>query len=60
MDKEKANELKERISNAAQGQKLPCEKAFAIASELNCDVSDVGKTCNESGIKIIGCQLGCF
>ncbi len=60
MSQEKANELRERILLEAQAQKLPCKKAFAIASELGCDVADVGKTCNETEVKIISCQLGCF
>lgn len=60
MEQEKANELKERILFEAQAQKLPCKQAFAIASEVGCPYSEVGKTSNEMGVKIVGCQLGCF
>jgi len=60
MEPAKENELKERILFEAEGLKLPCKKAFAIASEVGCDIADVGKKCNETGIKVVGCQLGCF
>ncbi len=60
MSQEKANELKERILFEAQAQKLPCKQAFAIASEVGCTIAEVGKACNETGIKIVKCQLGCF
>lgn len=60
MKQEKANELKERILYEADAQKLPCKQAFTIASEVGCSIPEVGKTCNEMGVKIVGCQLGCF
>ncbi len=60
MEHGKENELKERILFEAEGLKLPCKKAFGIASEVNCSIGDVGKKCNETGIKIVACQLGCF
>ncbi len=60
LDINKQNELHERILYEAEKLKLPCSKAFAIAAEVDCPVSDVGKICNEVGIKIVGCQLGCF
>ncbi len=60
MSQEKANQLKERIRFEAHSQKLPCKQAFTIASEVACPVAEVGKACNEAGIKIVGCQLGCF
>ena len=60
MKQEQINELKERILFEAETQKLPCKQAFAIASEVDCSLSEVGNTCNELGVKIVGCQLGCF
>lgn len=60
IDIEKKNELHERILFEAEELKLPCSKAFAIASEVKVPVGEVGKICNEVGIKIVGCQLGCF
>ncbi len=60
IDIEKKNELHERILFEAEELKLPCSKAFAIASEVKVSVGEVGIICNEIGIKIVGCQLGCF
>lgn len=60
MDVEKSNELRERILFEADGLKLNCKKAFILASEVGCSVADVGKTCNEIGVKVVNCQLGCF
>lgn len=39
---------------------LSCSAAFKIAEELSVPVAAVGKTCNEIGVKVIHCQLGCF
>ncbi len=39
---------------------LSCSAAFKIAEDLSVPVSVVGKACNETGVKIIHCQLGCF
>jgi len=60
LDIEKQKELRERILYEADGLKLSCKDAFIIAAEVDCPVHEVGKTCNETGIKIVGCQLGCF
>ena len=60
MEWEKQKELQERILFEAENLKLPCHKAFIIASEVDCPLAEVGKSCNEAGIKVVGCQLGCF
>ncbi len=60
MELSKQKALRERILFEAEQLKLPCSKAFVIASEVDCPLSVVGKTCNEVGIKIVSCQLGCF
>jgi hypothetical protein len=60
LDIEKQKELHERVLYEADGLKLTCKTAFIIAAEVDCPVNEVGKICNETGIKIVGCQLGCF
>ncbi len=60
LDINKQKELRERVLYEAEKLKLPCSKAFIIASEVNCPISEVGKICNELSIKIESCQLGCF
>ncbi|MCX5771408.1 MAG: hypothetical protein NTZ09_14230 [Candidatus Hydrogenedentes bacterium] len=39
---------------------LACAAAFRISAETGGALSEIGRTCNQEGIKIIGCQLGCF
>jgi len=39
---------------------LACSDASKIAEELKLSVTEVGKKCDENGIKIMSCQLGCF
>jgi molybdate transport system regulatory protein len=41
-------------------KRLPCAVAFKVASDLDVPLAEVGRTCNELGIKVVGCQLGCF
>ena len=61
MDKHIALEIIDRYCKIQHDKKcLACSDAYKIAEELKINVSDIGKLCNESGIKIIGCQLGCF
>lgn len=45
---------------AGEDQRLACGEAFRIAAELDVPVAEVGRACNELGIRIVACQLGCF
>ncbi len=45
---------------AGADKHLACADAFKIAHDLDVPVADVGRTCNELGIKVMQCQLGCF
>jgi hypothetical protein len=47
-------------TRAGEEKRLPCTEAFKIARDLEVSVAEVGRACNELGIKIIACQLGCF
>lgn len=60
MEEALKKELAERILAEAPEKRLPCKKAFAIAAEFDCLPVDVGRLCDELGVKICGCQLGCF
>jgi hypothetical protein len=51
-------EVLERL--AGDEKRLPCAEAFEVARDLEVPVHQVGQACNELGIKIVGCQLGCF
>ncbi len=50
----------ESIRAAATDNRLTCEKAHVLAKELNVPLRELGALCNELGIKIAACQLGCF
>lgn len=45
---------------AGDDHRLACSEAFRIAADLDVPVAEVGRVCNELGIKIVACQLGCF
>ena len=47
-------------AKAGDEKHLPCAVAFKIARDMDVPLDEVGRTCNELGIKIVGCQLGCF
>jgi molybdate transport system regulatory protein len=47
-------------TQSGEAKKLPCSAAFKIAHDLEVSLAEVGRTCNELDIKIVGCQLGCF
>jgi hypothetical protein len=52
--------LKDRISSGLDNGKLPCNKAWEIADELNIKKIDVSSACEALGIKISKCQLKAF
>ena len=47
-------------ARSGEEKRLPCPEAFKIANDLELSLAEVGKSCNELGIKIVACQLGCF
>lgn len=61
MDKHIVLEVIESYCKIQHDRKcLTCSDAYKIAEELKVNLSDIGKLCNENGIKIMGCQLDCF
>ncbi len=53
-------EIKKLVMEHQKEGKISCKKAFEIAESLGVPVRDVGNAIEELGIKIVGCQLGCF
>lgn len=54
---------KELLANASSTdgkQRIDCAKVMEIAEKLSITPIEAGKICNEMGIKIKNCQLGCF
>jgi hypothetical protein len=47
-------------AQAGDEKRLACVEAFKIARDLDVPLADLGRTCDELGIKMMQCQLGCF
>jgi len=47
-------------AQAGDEKLLACTDAFKIARDLDIPLAEVGSTCNELGIRVMQCQLGCF
>ena len=48
-------------SQEANGRRsLTCAEAFRIAAELDVEAAEVRRLCDQEGIRICSCQLGCF
>jgi hypothetical protein len=58
MKEEKA--LYDTLRKASEEGKISCAKAFQIAEEFKVPKKKVGDMLNTLGIRIKGCQLGCF
>jgi len=56
----KESDIASAIKGAVVDGRLPCARAFELAKELDVPVSRIGKACDEMGVKITNCQLGCF
>lgn len=59
-DAAQLKKLEETIRRAVEDNRLPCARAFQVSEELQVPVRSVGDACNQLGIRITRCQLGCF
>jgi hypothetical protein len=41
-------------------KEIKCPEAFAISEKYGISKTDIARFCNTHGVKIRGCQLGCF
>lgn len=53
-------EIIEKIKALAHQGRISCADARQLAEKLNLEYRQIGKACDEAGIKISGCELGCF
>jgi len=53
-------ELREAIRLAAADDKVACKVLLELAARTGCDPARIGRLCNEMGMHIHRCQLGCF
>jgi hypothetical protein len=54
------DQIKEEVEQAATNNVLSCHDARALAERLGVEYSLVGQACNEAGVKVRVCELGCF
>ncbi|MDI6870159.1 MAG: hypothetical protein QME79_02160 [Bacillota bacterium] len=53
-------EIETAVRERAKDGRLACREAFALADELGVAPGRIGEAANAIGVKICGCQLGCF
>jgi len=41
-------------------KKLSCHRAHVLAEDLAVPLADIGRICNDEGVRIMNCELGCF
>ncbi|MEN6391293.1 MAG: hypothetical protein ABFD04_12820 [Syntrophomonas sp.] len=49
-----------KVMEKCPNMKIGCLEARQLAEELQIDSRELGRICNEAGVKIIACELGCF
>ncbi len=52
--------LLEAVKSAAKCSRLSCREALDLAARLGISPALIGRAADELGVKITGCQLGCF
>jgi molybdopterin-guanine dinucleotide biosynthesis protein len=57
---ENKNKIHLLLRESSSNGKIACPLARKIAEQLNISYQEVGKAADELGIKIKGCELGCF
>jgi hypothetical protein len=57
MDEDK---IRDAFEKEGISKEITCPKAFGISAKYHILKQDIAEYCNQYGIKIRGCQLGCF
>jgi hypothetical protein len=57
VEKEK---ILQALGGIAEKGEVSCPRALALAQQLGINPLIIGDACNELGLTISGCQLGCF
>ena len=52
--------IKKAVLKRSKEEKLPCAVAFEIATELDVEAAEVGKTVDLLNFRLVKCQLGLF
>ncbi len=61
MKKEEIKNIVVKAAGEIDGKKkLSCAKAYKLSQKHSITLKTIGECCNENGIKLCACQLGCF
>lgn len=52
--------LVQKLKDLFPDGKISCTEARKVAVELDIKLIEIGQLCDEAGLKIYGCELGCF
>ena len=52
--------LENALAAGAREGRIPCREVFRVAADQGVPVTEAGRAVQRLGIKITGCQLGCF
>jgi hypothetical protein len=53
-------QLENALVAEARGGRIPCAAVFRVATARGVPVAEAGRAVQRLGIKVTGCQLGCF
>jgi hypothetical protein len=59
LDKDR-QELIKKLQEMYPDKRISCSEARKTAEELGIELSAMGQLCDEAGLKVFGCELGCF
>lgn len=57
---EKTRLVLEQVTESDGKKTISCALAFRVHREHGIALAEIGRICNENGVKIRNCQLGCF
>jgi len=57
---EKKRLVLEHVTESDGKKTMSCVLAFRVHREHGIALAEIGRICNEHGVKIRNCQLGCF
>ena len=60
MEVEEQEAIRRELMKVSANGRVGCRKALGVAGRLGVEGRLVGKAAKELGLKIVGCQLGCF
>ena len=59
-EKEEEERIRQAIRDLAAGGKVTCRDLLELAQRTDASPGRVGKLCDEMGLRVAACQLGCF